>query len=75
MMDRQFSPGDVVHVFAIETKKRFRVGMRYSIVIKYDPKFIKNHETKEDDLVDGYEVLVGSKIEWHSVIALSLPCR
>jgi hypothetical protein len=72
-VDTEFSPGDIVQILSIETKEKFRVGMRYCIILDYESKIVTDYETKKEKLVDGYHVLVGSKVEWHNVIAIRRP--
>lgn len=63
---KEFSPGDVVKVLSIENRGEFIFGMRYAVVLGPATKMIKDTEH------DGYEILVGARIEWHSTKALFL---
>ena len=57
--------GDVVKVFWISPyREEFRFGIRYGIIMRSKPQTMKKGGQEFE--VDGYEVLVGSKIEWHS---------
>lgn len=61
---KEFSPGDVVRVLSIENRGQLIFGMRYAVVLGPATKMIKEVEHA------GYEILVGSKIEWHSAKSL-----
>lgn len=60
MQPKEFSPGDIVKVLSVENRDKLLIGFRYGVVVGPATKKIKDNE------IAGYEILVGSKIEWYS---------